>query len=159
VTGEPWAPGLPDVARHVPTRTRDRKTPGSDTLLNTFTAGTAPTDAQAQAIIDDTVGVILADVGDPPVTHPRWDEIQVALRSAVEWQAAADIEIAYPNRDADVRVADQLQRRADAALVTLKQVLIESDVGVAASDPWWAFPDPPAWGDKSPGSGTEAIHG
>jgi len=47
-----WAPALDDVARHIPTRTRDVKTPGSDKMLGTFTASTTPDDGQAQAVID-----------------------------------------------------------------------------------------------------------
>lgn len=154
---ESWAPGLSDVGRHIPTRTRDASVPGSDRMLGTFTATTTPTDAQAQQVIDDAVAVLLADVGELPSTGAQWPEIQQAARQVIEWRAAADIEIAYPNRDADVRVAAVLDMRAKDALATLKRILAEADSGLAAAEPVWQFPDPPPWGDKSPGSGTDYL--
>jgi hypothetical protein len=157
VPGEPWAPGLADVARHVPTRTRDTKTPGSDAMLGTFTASTTPTAGQAQQVIDDTVAAILADVGELPATPEQAPEIAVAARVAAEWRAAADIEVAFPNRDADVRVYDQLNARAEVALATLKRVLAQAGAGVVDVSPEWSMPDAPPWGDTSPGSGTDAL--
>jgi hypothetical protein len=132
VPGEPWAPGLADVARHIPTRTRDTKSPGSDTLLMTFNANTTPSDAQAQQLIDDTVGVLESQVGDLPGITTQHPDLAIAMRQYVEWRAAADIELAYPNRDADIRLYDQLNAR-------------------------WAFPDAPPYADTSPGSGTELV--
>jgi hypothetical protein len=154
---EAWAPGLSDVGRHIPTRTRDTSVPGSDRMLSTFTASTTPTDAQAQAVIDDTVAVLLADVGELPTTGAQWPEIQQAARQAAEWRAAADIELAYPNRDADVRVAAVLDLRAKDALATLKRALAEADAGMVDAEPEWAMPPPPPWGDKSPGSGIDYL--
>lgn len=150
---EAWAPSLTDVAKHIPLRTRD-KTPGVDSLLGTFTPDTTPTDAQAQAAIDDAVASVIAVVGALPTTGSLVSQIQVAARVAVEWRAAADIEVAYPNRDADVRVYDQLNARAQQALDSLKLALAEAGSGLADTLPDWSFPSPPPWGDVSPGSGT-----
>src|SRR5215469_2161424 len=151
---EVWAPELTDVARHIPTRTRDSTSPGSDTLLGTFTANTTPTDTQAQQIIDDTVAALVADVGEMPTADALTPEIQVAAKQAAEWRAAADIEIAYPNRDADIRTYAALDARAGDALDTLKRVLAEHGAGIVDAYPEWAMPDPPPWGDESFGSGT-----
>jgi hypothetical protein len=158
VAGEPWAPTLSDVARHIPRRTRDTKTPGSDKLLGTFTASTTPTSDQAQAVIDAVVGTLLAGTGPLPAAGTAVMDIQTAARTAAEWRAAADIELAYPLRDADVQVYDQLNARAADALATLKQVLAQAGGGqVDVATPYWGFPAPPPWGDLSPGSGVEAL--
>ena len=155
--GEPWAPGLADVARHIPTRTRDTKSPGSDTLLMTFNANTTPSDAQAQQLIDDTVGVLESQVGDLPGITTQHPDLAIAMRQYVEWRAAADIELAYPNRDADIRLYDQLNARATLALKSLTDALAGGDLGTVAGDPQWAFPDAPPYADTSPGSGTELV--
>lgn len=157
MAGEPWAPSLADCARHCPTRTRDTKSPGSDTLLNTFNANTTPNDTQVQQMIDDTVAALEAQVGDMPSVTAQHPDLSVALRQYVEWRVAADIELAYPNRDADVRVYDQMNARADAALAVVTAGLTVSDVGASATDPQWAFPDPPPYADQSPGSGVDFI--
>lgn len=154
MAGEPWAPTLSDVARHIPRRTRDVKTPGSDQLLGTFTASTTPTSAQAQAVIDQVVAVLLADAGQIPGNLP---DVQVAARAAVEWRAAADIEVAYPNRDADVQVYAQLDARASAAYATLIRALAEAGQGQVDVEPSWGFPPSPPWGDLSPGSGADPL--
>src|SRR5258706_13579277 len=114
---EAWAPALDDVARHIPRRTRDTMTPGSDATLGTFTSSTTPTDGQAQSVIDDACSAVLAAAGPVPATGlPNAPLVQQAARTAAEWRAAADIEIAYPVRDADPPAFDQLNPRAEAAL-------------------------------------------
>lgn len=155
--GEPWAPGLADVARRVPTRTRDYNSPGSDTLLMTFSANTTPTGSQVQQLIDDAVGVLESQVGDLPgivILHP---DLAVAMRTYVEWRVAADIELAYPNRDADVRVYEQLNARANLALQSVTAGLVVGDLGTSAASPVGSFPDPPPYADQSPGSGVDFI--
>jgi len=147
MAGETWAPTLADVARHVPTRTRDAATPGSDKQLGTFTATTTPTDEQAQAVITDAVKGITAQVGVLPLNLPPTDEVMVAARTAAEWRAAADIEIAYPNRDADVRLYDQLDKRADKALAVLLAALREDSGGPVEVSPEWNSPLAPPWAD------------
>lgn len=146
----PWAPGLADVARHVPTRTRAYSgTPGSDKTLGTFTEDTTPTAEQAQADIDAAVRSIIATVGQIPVSgDPAMvAAVQGAARDAAEWRAAADIELAWPNRDADVSVARELDARATGALATLRTVLAEAGSGLVEDAPQWAFPEPVPWGD------------
>jgi len=153
--GEPWAPTLSEVARHIPTRTHDATTPGSDRMLVTFTANTTPTDAQAQGIIDGNVAGLIAETGEFPSTLPNLLDVQTAAKLQVEWQSAADIELAYPNRDADIRVAAQLQARADLAKANLLRVLAFAGIGQVDVTPEWQMLPPPPWGDSSPGSGID----
>jgi hypothetical protein len=149
VPGDRWAPSLSDVARHIPTRTRDFATPGSSGLLGTFTEGTTPTAEQAQADIEAAVRAIIAEVGELPTAGDPGviSALEAAARDAAEWRAAADIEVAYPNRDATVQVYTQLNARAEAALARLKLVLAEAGTGLVEEAPLWAFPDPVSWGD------------
>lgn len=159
MAGEPWAPGLTDVARHIPTRTRDSKSPGSDKLLMTFNGNTTPTDSQVQQLIDDTLAGLEAVVGDLPGVVAAFPDVSVALRTYVEWRTAADIELAYPNRDADIRVYDQLSARATAAMTVVTNALAQTDQGTVAAVPVWMFPAPSPYGDTSPGSGAEFVIG
>src|SRR6266705_1682316 len=138
---EPWAPSLADVARHVPLRTRDAATPGSDRLLGTFTATTTPTGEQAQAVIDDAVAGIVGQYGTLPASPPASDQIAVAARTAAEWRAAADIEIAYPNRQADVNTYAALNARAADALRTFSLALQSAGSGTVDLYPIWQAPD------------------
>jgi hypothetical protein len=138
-----WAPTLADVARHVPTRTRDTTTPGSDALLNTFTESTTPTAEQAQSFIDQAVQWVVSECGQLPVDLPPTDELMVAARTAAEWRAAADIEVAYPlNRDPDVRLFQVLDQRAKDALATVKLAMQGEGVGQVDLVPYWHFPCP-----------------
>ncbi len=116
-------------------------------MLGTFTESTTPTAEQAQSVIDDAVAGIVATFGDLPSTLPDGDPLAITARSAAEWQAATDIELAYPNRDADIRVAAQLQARADAALLTLAAALKATGGGIVDVFPIWAAPAPPLWAD------------
>ena len=145
---ETWAPTLADVARHIPTRTRDT-TVGQDALLGTFTEATTPTAEQAQADVDAAVRGLVADFGAMPTggDPAMVANIAATAREAAEWRAAADIEIAYPNRQADVNVYVQLNARAAQAYAALARVLAEAGVGEVATVPQWAFPPPPPWGD------------
>jgi len=144
---ESWAPSLDDVARHIPLRTRDTRTPGSDTMLGTFTESTTPTSEQAQSVIDDAVAGIVATFGDLPSVLPDGDPLAITARSAAEWRAAADIEVAYPNRDADIRVYAQLDLRATAALATLASALQAAGEGIVDVYPIWQSPAAPLWAD------------
>jgi hypothetical protein len=157
---EAWAPTLDDVARHIPSRTRDTRTPGSDAVLGTFTPSTTPTGDQAQSVIDDAVTQTLADAGVmPPTWDPNYQRVTQAARVAAEWRAAADIEIAYPLRDADVRVYAQLDARAKDALAALLRVMVITEEGATAAVPVWQAPLPPNWADLDPGTGIEPIYG
>jgi hypothetical protein len=146
---QPWAPSLGDVARHIPTRTRDTLTPGSDRMLGTFTESTTPTSEQAQQTIDDVVTAIAARIGTLPATLPPG--VLVQARLAAEWRAAADIEVAYPVRDADVRVYDQLNLRAMQAMADLLAGLGIAGAGEVAEYPAWSAPNPPVYADRDPG--------
>lgn len=152
---EAWAPGLADVARHVPRRTRDVKSPGSDRLLMTFSAATTPDGDAVQQFIDDAVGSLLARTGPLPATAAQYQDVADLARTAVEWRVAADIELAYPVRDADVQVYAQLNQRANDAFTALQAAITEAEGPgyEAGSAPAGNFPPPPPWGDSSPGSG------
>jgi hypothetical protein len=145
---EAWAPTLADVARYIPTRTRDAATPGSDALLGTFTPTTTPTADQAQSIIDDAVGAVVAAVGELPPSPPADDQILSQARVAAAFRAAADIEMAYPNRDADVNVAVLLGQRAALALTQLQTALQTETGGAVDLLPAWQMPLPETWGDS-----------
>lgn len=155
--GEPWAPVLSEVARHIPTRTRDTKSPGSDKMLMTFNANTTPTDADVEQLIDDTVAGLQSVVGDVPGVIDTSSDLAVALKTFVEWQVAADIELAYPNRDADLQTADRLTARAQAAFKNVQAALAAIGSGSVDVLPQWGFPDPPPYADQSPGSGIDFL--
>lgn len=140
MAGEIWAPTLADVARHIPRRTRDERSPGSDQLLGTFTASTTPNAEQAQGFIEDAVQWVVASAGPMPSNITLTDEIMVAARTAAEWRAAADIEVAYPVRDADVKLFAQLDQRAKDALVSLKSGLQMENQGVIELLPEYQMP-------------------
>ena len=148
---EAWSPSIDDVAKHIPTRTRDTATPGSDAMLGTFSSSTTPTADQAMAVIDAAVLNVLSQTGALDQTDSG---LLAQARSAVEWRAAADIELAYPNRDADVRVADQLDARAKYELATLLRRLQYQGEGEPAAVPYWSAPDPPVYADSDPGDYT-----
>jgi hypothetical protein len=148
---EAWSPSLADIARHIPTRTRDTRTPGSDQLLGTFTPYTTPDNEQAQKCADAAVQWVLSSTGPLP---PGLDFEQQA-RTAAEWRAAADIELAYPNRDADIRIFAQLDQRAKDALSTLVDSIKLGGDSIGSADegvgqPQWRAPAPPPWADIDP---------
>jgi hypothetical protein len=130
---------LSEVAARIPRRTRDSATPGSDKQLGQFTETTTPSYSQAQAALDAAVAGVVSAVGQLPLPMP--DHILAAARDVATWQAAADIELSYPNRDADVQVAAMLQQRAAGTLAVLRQALAQGgqDVGVELF-PQWSFP-------------------
>jgi hypothetical protein len=129
-------------------------------MLGTFTAATTPTDLQAQPVIDDAVNATIAAAGVmPSLTDPNYALVTEAAATAAEWRAAADIEIAYPNRDADIRTYVSLDARAKDALATLLRVMVETQTGAVEAVPVWQAPAPPNWADLDPGSGIEPIYG
>jgi hypothetical protein len=160
LVSEVWAPTLQQVAEHIPRRTRDVSTPGSDTQLGTFSGNTTPTDVQAQSVIDDATNTIISAAGQmPPVTDPNYALVTTSARIAAEWRAAADIEVAYPVRDADVKVFAQLDQRAKDALTALIELMAHTETGAVEPVPIWMSPDPPPWADTSPGSGVNLVSG
>jgi hypothetical protein len=167
----PWAPSLSDVARHIPTRTRDTRSPGSDRLLDTFTPDTTPSDAAASIIIDNACNSILSRT-EGLLDQPDTTACRTQARLAAEWRAAADIEIAYPGRDADIRVYTWLDTRAKDELTSLLVCLgilpptagapgagggaggagggTGPGGGFPVEDVAWSAPDPPPWADRDP---------
>lgn len=142
-----WAPSLEQVADHVPTRTRSTAAaPGDDTLLNTFNGQTTPTDEQARRRIAGAVVEVLGAVGGTIPVTPMF--LGALASEAAALRAAADIELAYPNRDADVQVYEHLDRRATAALQRLIDAVNDQGSGPEGSLlPQWAFPEPVWYGD------------
>ena len=143
---EAWAPSLEQVAGHIPTRTRDASTPGDTSLLNTFTATTEPTDEAARRHIADAVVEVLGAVGGTIPDAPLFLADLAAAAAAL--RAAASIELAYPNRDADVNVYTQLDQRATAALNRLVEAVADQGTGPEGGLlPQYSFPDPVWYGD------------
>jgi hypothetical protein len=142
-----WAPSLEQVADHIPTRTRSTAAaPGDDSLLNTFNAQTTPTDEQARRHIAGAVAEVLGAVGGNIPAIPSF--LAGLASEAAALRAAASIELAYPNRDADVQVYEQLDRRATAALQRLIDAINDQGSGPEGSlMPVWAMPDPVWYGD------------
>ncbi|MFI7468139.1 hypothetical protein [Nonomuraea sp. NPDC049646] len=142
---ESWAPTLEQVADHIPTRTRSAATPGSDTLLGTFSASTTPTDEQATRHIRYACSEVLAAIGSLPPTPTHLAELAA---EAAALRAAADIELAYPRRQADVSVYEQLNARAVAALQRLIDAVNDAGSGPEGSLlPQWSMPLPGWPGD------------
>jgi hypothetical protein len=158
---EAWAPSPSDVAKRIPTRTRDTRTPGSDRLLGTFTPDTTPDDGQAYNAIEAAVTWVRSQTGDAlDLADP---EMTTQARTTAEWRAAADIELSYPNRDADIRVYTWLDQRAkDEMGALIKQIEIKTGEppggiggpggGFAVHPPAWKAPPPPPWADRDPDS-------
>lgn len=83
----------------------------------------------------------MSECGQLSVDLPPTDELMAAARTAAEWQAAADIEVAYPlNRDPDVQLFRVLDQRAKDALATVKLAMQGEGVGQVDLVPYWHFP-------------------
>ncbi|NUW45547.1 hypothetical protein [Nonomuraea rhodomycinica] len=141
-----WTPSLEQVADHIPTRTRSAAAAGDDSMLGTFNQQTTPTNEQATRQITAAVAEVLAAVGG---TIPAAPPHLVTLASeAAALRAAADIELAYPGRQADVSVYEQLDRRAKDALQRLIDAVNDANAGPEGSLlPVYAFPGPAWYGD------------
>jgi hypothetical protein len=70
----------------------------------------------------------------------------------VEWRAAADIEVAYFERQDQFSAYPMLNQRANDAWIALLAAMEVTDTGAIAADPVWQMPRPFVWGDQSPGS-------
>ncbi|MET8866531.1 hypothetical protein ABZW11_26635 [Nonomuraea sp. NPDC004580] len=143
---EPWTPSLEQVADHIPTRTRNASTPGDTSLLGTFTAQTEPTDEQTRRHIAAACVEVLGAVGGTVPDTPAF--LAGLAGEAAALRAAADIELAYPNRNADADRFAQLDQRAKNALQRLIDAVNDAGSGPEGGlSPQWAFPDPPWYGD------------
>jgi len=140
---EVWAPSLAQVGAKIPTRTRDDTIPPpEDTPLATWTDRTMPTKDMVQPLIDGAVTTIRHAVASIPT------ELEGLATEAAAWRAAADIELAWPERDADLReVYDRLNARATLALQELIDACDDQGTGADGGTPVWSFPDPVSWGD------------
>lgn len=140
---EPWAPTLGDVGNRVPTKTRDQTTPGANSLLNTFNDRTVPTGEQAQPILVGAIATVKSAVG--VIGAGLYD----LAKDAATWRAAADIELAYPDRNADIdRVYAALDARAKLALARVVDAADDAGQGAEAQFPTWSMPEPVPWGDQ-----------
>ena len=142
---ETWEPTLEQVATRIPTRTRDATTPGDDGLLVTFNAQTTPTDEQAGRFIDAAVIEVLSAAGTVPALPARLGQM---AGDAAAWRAAADIELAYPQRDGDRSLYELLDARAKDAMTRLISAVDDAGSGPEGSLlPVWSFPAPGWPGD------------
>jgi hypothetical protein len=140
---EAWAPDLTEVGSRCPTKTRDQTAAaGTDVILGTFNDKTVPTDTLAEPIVTGAVAVVANAVGTIGVL------LYPLAKDAAAWRAAADIELAYPERDADITLYEQLDRRAQLALTRLINAADDTGTGADGTLPQYAFPDPVPWGDQ-----------
>ena len=143
---EPWMPSLEQVADHIPTRTRDATVPGDTTLRGTFTSTTEPTDEQARRHITSACAEVMGAVGG---TIPAAPAFLFELASeAAALRAAADIELGFPNRNADSDRWSQLDQRAKDVLQRLIDAVNDQGSGPEGGLlPQYAFPEPVWYGD------------
>jgi hypothetical protein len=140
---EPWAPDLAEVGSRIPSKTIAQTTAGDTTPTGTFNDKTMPTDVLAQPIVNGAIATIadsVAAIG--PLLYPL-------AKDAAAWRAAADIELAYPARNADIKALyEALNERAKLALERLRAAADVAGSGTDATVPSWSMPDPVPWGDK-----------
>lgn len=138
-----WAPTLPEVAGCIPTRTANVNLPGEDKYLNTFNDDTRPTGSQAQSVIDHAVAdAVLAITTITPALEP-------VAKNAVMWRAAADIELAYPDRNADANYYAQLDARARYEWDKFLKVSESQGSSTETGLPTWTMPEPVWYGDRN----------
>lgn len=138
---EPWEPSLTEVGSRIPSKTRSVVGPGENDPLGTFTSDTMPTDVMVEPIVRGAVAVVSSRIGTiSAALYP------LALDAAA-WRAAADVELAYPERPGDVELYKDLDARARLSLADLLAAAEDSGGGVDATTPAWSFPAPVPWGD------------
>jgi hypothetical protein len=136
-----WTPTLLQVAACIPSRTVNQSDPGSDRHLNTFTVDTVPTAVQAQVRIDSAVESVINAVSTLPTL------LESAAHSAATWRAAADIELVYPDRTADIDIYTKLNERAEKEWKLFLEKAESVGGSSEAVNPAWYMPDPVSWGD------------
>lgn len=140
---EVWAPTLAQVGAKIPTRTVDATVPGESDPTGTFTDRTMPTADMVQPLVDGAVNTVRHAVASIPT------EFEGLATEAAAWRAAADIELAWPQRDADLReVYDRLDARAKLALQELVDACDDAGTGADGGRPIYSFPTPVPWGDE-----------
>jgi hypothetical protein len=130
-----WTPFLSEVADFIPSKTRDVTT-GSDVIFGTFNGLTHPDDGQAQRILDKACVGILSVLGSVAPSEYAQAGAVAAIR------AAADIELAWPERSADLALYTALSARYTFEWEKLNEL--------SANVPIYNFPDAPAWKDVEP---------
>lgn len=139
---EPWAPSLSNVGGKIPHRTLEVDDPADDTPSGTFSDKTMPTADMVQPLIDEAASQVARAVSTIPA--PMHDLAQ----QAAAWRAAADVELAWPQRDADIReVYDRLNARAALALQELIDACDDAGTGADGGVPLYSFPAPVPWGE------------
>ena len=138
-----WSPSLADVGGCIPTRTVNVSLPGSEDYLNTFTADTRPTATQMQSIIDHAVNDVIAAVATVGVT------LEPLAKNAAMWRAAADAELAYPDRNADANYYTALDARAKYEWSLMLTAADDQGTGTTGTAPQWYMPDPVWYGDRT----------
>lgn len=140
---EVWAPSMADVGARIPTRTRDQTTPGNDSPLGTFNDRTVPTATEVQPILDGAIAQTADAVGSVP------ENLYGLAKDAAAWRAAADVELAWPERNAQITdLYNALDARAKLALQALIDACDDAGTGVEGGAPAWSFPAPVPWGDE-----------
>jgi len=147
-----WYPTLEDVAAHIPTRTRELRTPPPDLdeYEGTFTDATTPTGEQAEGLIRRAADWVAAQVGTP-IQQVSWPMCKLATSLL----AAAWIERAYPERDADVAVYQQFRDDADKAIRQARDTNVDAGGSGDAPDAdlpvqvAYSFPAAPGWADQT----------
>lgn len=120
-----WAPDLRKVGSHIPSRTRDEVT---NEPLGTFTDTTNPNDVQVESVIGSAVAAVGGLVGKPIVPAAY-----ALCQAATALWAAYWVELAWPDRDANVSVYQQL--RADALLLIEQAKAVNLGAGGGTQDP------------------------
>lgn len=148
-----WAPTLEQIGARIPTRTRVIGSP-SDDLLGTFDDTTYPTGQQVALIIAQECAGALACAGSP-VVPAAYGIVNLLATMRVCYA----VELAYPERDADVAVYDAFRLQAEALCSTAAKVNAANgggtdDPGASDTDgpalfPAWSFPDAPPYADSN----------
>lgn len=138
-----WDPTLVEVGGCIPTRTVNVNLPGSTEYLNTFNSDTRPTAAQAQVKIDGAVNAVLNAVS---AIGPDLEDM---AKSAAMWRAAADIELSYPDRNADADYYRLLNERAQYEWDLFLSAAESDNTSNAATVPTWYTTDAPWWADRT----------
>ena len=140
---EVWAPSLTEVGARIPTKTRDQTEPGNDNPTGTFNDRTVPTGSEVAPIVEGAVAQVRTAVASIPAA------LYDLAKDAAAWRAAADIELAWPERDADItQLYNALDARAGLALQRLIDACDAAGTGADGGSPAWSFPDPVPWGDE-----------
>jgi hypothetical protein len=143
-----WAPSLVAVGRYIPTRTREVGVDNDYT--GTFTTLTYPSASQVTGLIGDAAVWAETRTGTPvmPAAYP-------AMTVAATLWTAYHVELAYPERDADVAVYDRLLQSAEQMIAQAAAAnraaggggSLDSAGEVPVLVEFAGFPAAPAWAD------------